>query len=70
MTARQVKSIFVNMDDATMVRYLQAMQPRTAAKIAKEFKTPDETERFRRVMDKIRLGPSSDPSTQPVVQTP
>ncbi len=70
MTPKQVKSIFANMDDFTMARYLQAMTPRTAAKIAKEFKTPDELERFRRVMDKIRQGPLPDPTTQPVVATP
>lgn len=70
MAPKQVKSIFMNMDDPTMARYLQAMQPRMASKIAKEFKTPDEMDRFHRVMDKIRQGQPSDSSTQPVAQTP
>jgi hypothetical protein len=54
MPAKQVKSLFLGMDDETVNRYLQAMEPRTAAKIAKEFKAPDEVERLQRIMERMR----------------
>ena len=54
MPAKQVKTLFMGMDDDTVNRYLQAMEPRTAAKITKEFKAPDEVERLKRVMERMR----------------
>lgn len=54
MPAKQVKTLFMGMDDAGMLRYLQAMEPAKAARIAKEFKTPEETERLKKVMEKMR----------------
>lgn len=54
MPAKSVKQIFATMDDATVVAYLQTMQPRTAAKIIKEFKSPEELARIQRVMDMMR----------------
>jgi flagellar motility protein MotE (MotC chaperone) len=54
MPARQVKQVFMATDDETVKRYLQAMEPREAAKIVKEFKTPDELTRVRRVLDQMR----------------
>lgn len=54
MPAKQVKSLFMTMDDDMFVQYLQAMDSRAAAKIAKEFKTPQEIDRLKRVMDKLR----------------
>jgi flagellar motility protein MotE (MotC chaperone) len=54
MPAAKVKQIFLGLDDATIVNYLQAMQPRNAAKILKEFKSPDETARIQRVLEKMR----------------
>lgn len=54
MPAKQVKSIFMGLDDDTMIQYLRAMEPRTATKITKEFKTPDELSRIGKVMEKMR----------------
>jgi flagellar motility protein MotE (MotC chaperone) len=64
MAPKQVKSIFLNMDDSGMTNYLQAMEPRAAARIIKEFKTPDELERIHRVIDRMRHG-QTDAQTQP-----
>lgn len=55
MTASQVKRVFSTLDDVTVTNYLQAMQPRTAAKIIKEFKSPEETERIQRILERMRL---------------
>lgn len=54
MPAKQAKSLFMGMDDETVNRYLQAMEPRTAARIAREFKAPDEVERLKRIMERMR----------------
>jgi flagellar motility protein MotE (MotC chaperone) len=54
MPPKQVKQSFMSMDDETVKRYLQAMEPRGAAKIVKEFKTPDELARIQRVIDQMR----------------
>jgi len=54
MPAKQVKSIFMGIDDETMIQYLRAMEPRTATKITKEFKTPEEVARIGLVMEKMR----------------
>ncbi len=71
MPSKQVKGIFMTMNDATVRQYLQAMQPRNAAKIIKEFKSPEELDRVRRVLDKMRQGDATaDPATQPTAQTP
>ena len=64
MPARQVKQVFLAMDDETVTRYLQAMEPRGATKIVREFKTPDEVQRIQRVLDRMR-GPGAR-ATQPV----
>lgn len=61
MGSRQVKQVFAGLDDATVVRYLRAMDPRIAAKIIKEFKTPDEIARIQRIMESLRQ--SGTPST-------
>jgi hypothetical protein len=62
MPARQVKGVFVSMPDETVVRYLRALPPRTATKIVKEFKTPEELERIRRIMERMQQG---EPATRP-----
>ena len=54
MPSKQVKTIFMTLDDATMRQYLQAMQPRVAARIIKEFKAPDEVTRIQKVMEAMR----------------
>lgn len=62
MPPKQVKAIFLSMDDDTTVNYLRAMTPRTAAKVLKEFKTPDEMTRVHKLMDRLR---ESTPTTNP-----
>jgi hypothetical protein len=59
MPAKKVKEVFMALDDDTVTLYLQAMSPRTAAKILKEFKLPDETVRIQRVMEKMRQAQAS-----------
>ncbi len=54
MPSKQVKTIFMTLDDTTMRQYLQAMQPRVAARIIKEFKAPDEVARIQKVMEAMR----------------
>ncbi|MGD0463237.1 MAG: hypothetical protein ABSB74_12200 [Tepidisphaeraceae bacterium] len=54
MPAKQVKSIFMTLSESTVQDYLQAMDTRTAAKIIKEFKAPDETAFIQRVLERIR----------------
>jgi hypothetical protein len=54
MPAPKVKQVFMGLDDSIVVNYLEAMQPRTAAKIIKEFKLPDETTRIQRILEKMR----------------
>ncbi|MCS7033932.1 MAG: hypothetical protein NZ561_08045 [Phycisphaerae bacterium] len=56
---RQAKNLLMGLDDQTLARYLQAMQPRTASKILKEFKTPDETARIQRVLERVRQNQAS-----------
>jgi hypothetical protein len=51
---RQVKTIFMTLNETTVQQYLQAMDARTAGKIIKEFKTPDETAFIQRVLERIR----------------
>lgn len=54
MPPKQVKQVFLSMDDETVRRYLQAMEPRTATKIVREFKTPEEAQRIQRVLHLMR----------------
>src|SRR5687767_4278761 len=63
MPAKQVKGVFLSMPDETVVRFLRALPPRTATKVVKEYKTPEETERIRRIMERMRQGePASRPA--------
>jgi hypothetical protein len=55
MTPKQVKDVFMSLDDTTVTKYLRAMDASKAAKILKEYKSPSETERVQRVMEMIRL---------------
>ena len=64
MPSKQVKTIFMTLDDGTMRQYLQAMQPRAAARIIKEFKSPDEVTRIQRVMESMRLAQQASASVQ------
>ena len=62
MPPRQVKTVFLTLGDDAVMQYLQAMQPRTAGKVIKEFKAPDEIDRIQRILEKMRKG---QPATQP-----
>lgn len=62
MPPRQVKAVFLTLGDDAVMQYLQAMQPRTAGKVIKEFKAPDEIDRIQRILEKMRKG---QPATQP-----
>ncbi len=64
MSGRQVKQIFMTLDDATVVNYLQAMQPRAAARVIKEFKTPEELARIQTIMEKMRQSQPAAPAPQ------
>jgi hypothetical protein len=44
----------MTLDDQTVVTYLQAMESRSAAKITREFKSPEEVERLKRLLEKMR----------------
>jgi hypothetical protein len=67
MASKQVKSIFMGLDDPTVMNYLRAMQPRTAAKVIKEFKTPEETARIQQILERMR---QSAPTTAPTAPGP
>jgi flagellar motility protein MotE (MotC chaperone) len=54
MPAKQVKAMFLAMSDDKVVNYLRAMEPKTAARILKEFKSPDETDRLHKLMDRMQ----------------
>src|SRR5439155_17943458 len=59
MQPRQVKQIFTTLDDQTVVNFLQAMEPKTAAKIIKECKTDEEIARMQKVLEKMRQAQAS-----------
>ena len=59
MQPRQVKQIFSTLDDQTVVNFLQAMEPRTAAKIIKEFKTDSEIARVQKILEMMRQAQAS-----------
>jgi len=54
LPAKQVKTIFMGLEDATVIQYLQAMESRAAAKITREFKTTEESERLKRLLERMR----------------
>lgn len=56
LPARQVKSIFLTLNDDAVLQYLKAMDSGTAGKIIKEFKTPDELDRVQRILERMRKG--------------
>jgi len=64
MPAKQVKTIFMTLSDDTVMHYIQAMEPRVATKIIKEFKQSDEITRIQKVLEKIRQSqPAAAPGT-------
>jgi hypothetical protein len=61
MPPKQVKELFMRLDDRTVVNYLQAMEPRAAAKILKEFKSPVELARAEQVLEMMRQSGAKGP---------
>lgn len=70
MPPRQVKQVFMSLDEDVVVRYLRSMEPRAAAKVMKEFKSPPEVDRLQRVLEKMRQSqPATAPSAAPPADT-
>jgi flagellar motility protein MotE (MotC chaperone) len=69
MPAKNVKAIFLSLSDDVVQQYLEAMPPRTAAKIIKEYKTPEELDRIQKVLERMRLA-SATQTNQTTAQTP
>lgn len=61
LPAKQVKAIFLTLNDDAVLQYLRSMDAGTAGKIIKEFKTPDELDRVQRILERMRKG---DPTTR------
>ena len=55
MQPPKVKDIFMTLDQKVVARYLDAMDAGKAAKIIKEFKSPQEMDRIQKVLEQIRL---------------
>jgi flagellar motility protein MotE (MotC chaperone) len=64
---KQVKDIFLNLDQQTVRQYLEAMDARQAGKIVKEFKTPVERAFILKVLESMRevQASSTDGKQQP-----
>jgi hypothetical protein len=57
--AKQTKEIFLTLDQQTVRQYLEAMDARQAAKIVKEFKTPEERAFIQKVLESMREAQAS-----------
>jgi len=65
MPPKQVKQIFMTLEEKTAVSFLQAMEPSRAAKILKEFKSPEEVDRAQKFLERMRqASEKSSPSVQ------
>jgi hypothetical protein len=66
MQPAQVKKIFMTLDDSAVQRYLEAMEPKPATNIIKQFKSPDELVRIQKILEKMRLAtPTADVAAAP-----
>lgn len=63
MDAAQVKDLFMKLDEATVVRYLQAMEPRRASRIVKEFTSPEELSKAQTLLEMMRKNDASPEAT-------
>jgi hypothetical protein len=63
MQPKQVKAVFAGLDDDVVKDYFAAMDPLAVKKIIAEFKSPDETARVEKIMEKIRKG---EPTSRPI----
>jgi len=65
MSGKQVKTIFLSLDDRTVAQFLQAMEPRAATRIIKEFKTPEEMQFIQRALQRMRATTDVAQAAQP-----
>jgi hypothetical protein len=73
MDTKQIKEIFLSLDEATVVRYLQAMEPRRVSRIVKEFTTPAELAKAQSLLEMMRKNdvlPEAIGTSQPQSATP
>jgi len=63
MQPKQVKAVFAGLDDDIVKQYIAVMDPLALKKILAEFKTPEETTRIEKIMEKIRKG---EPTSRPI----
>jgi hypothetical protein len=68
LPSKQVKQVFMTLDDATVMNYLQAMEPRAAARIMKEFKSPEELKRIQTIMERMRQATPGGAPITPVAK--
>jgi len=68
LPSKQVRQVFMTLDDATVMNYLQAMEPRAAARIMKEFKSPEELKRIQTIMEKMRQATPGGAPTAPAAK--
>lgn len=59
MDTVQIKDLFMKADEETVVRYLQAMEPRRVSRIVKEFTTPEELSKAQSLLDRMRINDAS-----------
>jgi len=69
MPPKNVKTIFLSLSDEVVQQYLEAMAPRDAAKIIKEYKTPEELSRIQTVLERMRTA-STPAAAQSTAQAP
>lgn len=70
MDTKQVKEIFASLDEETVVRYLQAMEPRRVSRIVKEFTTPAELVKAQSLLEKMRRNDASPEAKTASAQEP
>lgn len=61
MPGKQVKSVFLGLDDRAVAQYLQAMEPRAATRIIKEFKSPEEMQFIQKALQRMRATDAAQP---------
>lgn len=54
MSGKQVKDLFMDMDEQLAARYLAAMKPQVAADVASRFKTETEQDKLRKLLELMR----------------
>ena len=70
MDVKQIKEIFLQLDEETVVRYLQAMEPRRVSRIVKEFTTPEELSKAQSLLEKMRKNDASQEAASASSKSP